>query len=380
MNILIVCHYGLYHDLTYSFVHNQAKEYVKLGHRVRVIVPVGFGKLGRTGKRLEVGCNAVCADGVELFDIRYVTLSSYGNKHFNHRSAMCAIQCHWKHILDGFRPDIIHAHTLGFDSEIGAWLKKKLGCPLVVTTHGSDTNIPLDQGRQADLKRWCDRADAVVTVSEQLKDRLATCGTQTKLHAIFNGFVPREIPTKNRRTPHSVIQVGHLIPSKRVDVTIRAFAQLRKKYPDMTLTVVGQGPLRENLERLCAELGVSEGVTFTGQLPNDQVFAKLCQSQFFVMVSKPEGFGIVYLEAMAAGCVTIGTRDQGIAGVIENGRNGFLASADAPEQIVAPIEKCIEDPLMGAQMAKQGQMTASGMTWSDNAQKMLTLFEQIKLG
>lgn len=380
MRILVVAHYQNDGSPTANFIHDQIKAYQDAGHEVLAIVPVAFGKRDVKGKRLSAWVKNRTFDGVRHVYLRYLTASSYGGRWFNSASAIFSLRYRRKSVLNGFQPDIIHAHTLGFDSEIGAWLKKKLGCPLVVTTHGSDTNIPLDQGRQADLKRWCDRADAVVAVSEQLKDRLATCGTQTKLHAIFNGFVPREIPAENRRTPHSMIQVGHLIPSKRVDVTIRAFAQLRKKYPDMTLTIVGQGPLREDLERLCAELGVSEGVTFTGQLPNDQVFAKLCQSQFFVMVSKPEGFGIVYLEAMAAGCVTIGTRDQGIAGVIENGRNGFLASADAPEQIVAPIEKCIEDPLMGAQMAKQGQMTASGMTWSDNAQKMLTLFEQIKLG
>lgn len=380
MNILLVCHYGLYQNLTFSFVHNQAKEYVKLGHRVRVIVPIGFGKRGRSGRREEVGCKKVCADGVELFDIRYVTLSSYGNKHFNHRSAMCAIHCHLKRILDDFQPDVIHAHTLGFDSEIGAWLKKKLGCPLVVTTHGSDTNIPLEQGRRDELKRWCDRADAVVAVSNQLKQRLASCGTQTKLYGIFNGFVPRPIPAGIRRDPHAMIQVGNLIPSKRVGVTIRAFAALRKQTPDLTLTIVGQGPLRQELEQLCAELGVADGVVFTGQLANEQVFERLCEATFFVMVSKPEGFGIVYLEAMAAGCITIGTRSEGIADVIDHGKNGFLASADAPEEIVRYVQACLENPEMGTQIAQQGQMLTASMTWADNAKKMLTLFEQIKLG
>ena len=69
----------------------------------------------------------------------------------------------------------------------------------------------------------------------------------------------------------------------------------------MTLTVVGDGPLRTSLEELCQQLDVSGSVRFLGQLPNEEVFVRLCESTFFVMVSKPEGFGIVYLEAMAAG-------------------------------------------------------------------------------
>lgn len=63
---------------------------------------------------------------------------------------------------------MIHAHTLGFDSAIGAWLKERLGVPLVVTTHGSDTSIPVEQGRAAELKPFCDAADHVVAVSSAL--------------------------------------------------------------------------------------------------------------------------------------------------------------------------------------------------------------------
>ena len=154
MKILVVCHYGLYQDLTASFVHNQAKEYAALGHRVRVIIPNGIGKNGPGRGRVLPLLSERETDGVELVDLRYVTLSRYGEKHFNTSSAVAVIRVHWNRIFDDFRPDVIHAHTLGFDSEIGAWLKKKFHCPLVVTTHGSDTVLPLEKGQQALLKRW----------------------------------------------------------------------------------------------------------------------------------------------------------------------------------------------------------------------------------
>lgn len=377
MNILVVCHYGLYQDLSFSFVHNQVREYAALGHRVRVIIPNGVGKNGRSGGRFGKALTVSEIDGVELFDLRYVTLSSYGEKGFNVSSAVAAIRLHWRRIFGDFQPDVIHAHTLGFDSEIGAWLKGKLNCPLVVTTHGSDTNIPLEKGHVAWLKDKCDQADAVVAVSNQLKNRLASCGTQTPLYAIHNGFVPRPVPEGIERKFFSMIQVGHLVPSKRVDVTIRAFAKLRERYPDMILTIIGQGPLRVELEALCSELGVSDAVRFTDRLPNEEVFAWMCESGFYVMASKPEGFGIVYLEAMAAGCIVIGTQGQGIADIIEHGDNGFLVPVDNPEPIVEIIDQCLRNPLHSEQIASRGMKQAKQMTWRSNIDKYLLLFSDL---
>lgn len=378
MNILVVCDYGLYQDLSFSFVHNQAREFAALGHRVRVLIPNGLGKKGRGGGRFFPLLSVRTADGVELMDLRYVTLSRYGEKGFNTASAIAAIRGQWSRIFGDFHPDVIHAHTLGFDSEIGAWLKEKLRCPLVVTTHGSDTNVPLETGREALLKRWCGRADAVVAVSDCLKRRLAACGTATPLVTIHNGFVPRQIPDAIPRDPHSIIQVGNLVPGKRVDVTIRALALLRKNEPDMTLTVVGQGPVRAELERLCADLGVTDAVRFTGKLPNEQVFAMLCRSRFFVMASKPEGFGIVYLEAMAAGCVTIGTEGEGIADIIKQGVNGFLVPADDPQRIAGVIAGCLQNEAQMESISGTGRALALQMDWRANARRYLTLFEKLK--
>lgn len=378
MNILVVSEFGLYGELSLSFVHNQVREYAAQGHRVRVIIPNGIGKVGRNGGRFEKPLLISQYDGVELFDLRYITLSRFGRKYFNTNSAIAALRLQWNRIFKDFKPDVIHAHTLGFDSEIGAWIKKELGCPLVVTTHGSDTNVPLENGQADLLKTYCDRADAVVAVSNQLKERLKTCGTDTPISAVFNGFAQHPHPADSVRKPHSMIQVGNLIPCKRVDVTIRAFAKLREKWPDMTLTVIGQGHLRGSLEALCGHLGVSDSVRFLGQLPNDEVFRRLCESSFFVMVSKPEGFGIVYLEAMAAGCVTIGTEGQGIADLIDHGVNGFLVPADEPERIAELIDQCLCQPERAAKIAAEGQKCVAALTWDRNAAEYLKMFEQLK--
>ena len=377
MNILVVCHYGLYEDLSFSFVHNQVKEYVKLGHRVRVLIPNGVGKTGRDGRRVGKALCVSCIDGVELYDLRYLTLSRYGEKTFNVQSAIGGIRAHWKALFADFRPDVIHAHTLGFDSRIGAWLKRKLGCPLVVTTHGSDSTTLYKNGEKASLRGLCDQADAVVCVSSKLQKQLADCGTAARLQTVLNGFQVRECGSSCEKEPYSWIQVGNLVPSKGFDVTIRAFAKIREKYPEAKLTIIGKGGQRGALEMLCQSLQVAASVYFLGQLPNDQVLSEMAKAQFYVMPSSPEGFGIVYLEAMAAGCLTIGTQGEGIADLIINGENGYLVPAKDPDAIANIIDESLQDPEKAACIAARGQKAARERTWEKNASKYIGLFQEL---
>ena len=378
MNILVVCHFGLYQDLSFSFVHNQIREYAALGHRVRVIIPNGVGKRGRNGGRFEKPLHISEVDGVELFDLRYVTLSRYGEKHFNSASAIAAIHLQWNHIFEDFQPDVIHAHTLGFDSQIGAWLKEKWECPLVVTTHGSDTFIPFADGRCKELKRYADAADVVVCVSSLLRRTLEECGATTKLDVILNGFNIKYSASDKPKDPAYIMQVGSLIPRKKTDITIRAIAMLKEKNTGIRFMTIGSGVERANLEKLCAELNVLDSVTFAGQLSNQEVHEKLSEATFFVMPSVREGFGIVYLEAMAAGCVVIGTEGEGIADVIVNGENGFLVPADNPERIASLIDRCLQHPEKAYRIAMEGRKSAIGLTWKRNAEEYTKLFKQLK--
>lgn len=375
MNILVVCNYGLYSDLTYSFVHAQTAAYVALGHKVRVVVPLAVAKRDRNGKRLSAGMAKHSIDGVEIYDIRYLSLSKYGKRHFNASSAKAALAGKLSQILEGFTPDIIHAHTLGFESELGAWLKKKLNCPLVVTTHGSDTHDPYRYGQIGDLKRWCDKADYVVAVSSALAEKLRRCGSKTPVRVILNGFRIDNLPQAREHVPFSMLQVSSLIPRKKADVSIRTLAKLKESYPGMRMAIVGEGGEKARLLALCEELHISDSVDFLGQIPNEQVMEEMARAQFFVMPSVREGFGIVYLEAMACGCIAVGIEGEGIGDLIVNGKNGFLVPADAPDAIVDVISWCFENPEEAHCIAEQGRKDAMCLNWENNATQYISLFK-----
>ena len=340
---------------------------------MRVIVPLAFGKRGYDGARIFPAAARRVIDGVPHQYVRYFTLSRFGANGFNARQAIRAVSR-----LDlAFIPDVIHAHTLGFDSEIGAWLKARFGCPLVVTTHGSDTSIPAQNGQGKLLKRYADRADAVVCVSSALKAALERERVGAPLLVILNGYASQAEECGGEKTRLALNQTGNLIESKRNSVTIRAFARLRAAHPEAVLSITGQGPERPALEKLCDALGVADGVRFLGRLDNREAQAEMRKAQFFVMPSVREGFGIVYLEAMAAGCVTIGTEGEGIADLIRSGENGFLVPPDDPDAIVEVIERCLRAPEEAAAIAERGRRAARTLTWEHNAKQYIGLFERL---
>ena len=111
MKILIVCHVGMYQDLSSSFVHAQAEAYAAQGHTVRAVILNPAGKADRFGHRLFPTVTVGNADGVEMVNMRFISLSNLGEKG---GTAFFAKQSAWTHfskIFSEFQPDVIHAHT-----------------------------------------------------------------------------------------------------------------------------------------------------------------------------------------------------------------------------------------------------------------------------
>ena len=375
MNILVIGHYGIYEHLSASFVHSQAKTYAKLGHRVRVIIPVPLGKPFR-GSRIGPRMHRQSADGIELFYVRYLSVSNYGKRHFNPMSAVAAIRPQLGIILENFAPDVIHAHTLGLDSSVGRWLKRRLGCPLVVTTHGSDTFVPYSQGRKGMLQAFARDADRIVCVSTLLRKRLVQSGVQQPMEVILNGFRVPQTP-RQEKPPVSLVQAGYLVARKKADVTMQAFELIARQHKDATLTLVGSGPEEQRFRQMAETLEAGDRIRFTGYLPNHQLLEEVSRARFFIMPSVREGFGIVYLEAMANGCITVGTRGEGISDLIRSGYNGFLVPPDDPKAIADVIEYCLEHPEEAEVIARRGHDAAVGLTWEKNAGQYLELFSRL---
>jgi glycosyltransferase involved in cell wall biosynthesis len=126
------------------------------------------------------------------------------------------------------------------------------------------------------------------------------------------------------------IYVGSLIKRKHLDVVIKAFDNVRGE--NDTLTVVGGGPEEESLKALVGELKI-DNVIFTGRVSREEVLKKMADAQVFTLISDSEAYGMVYIEAMLQGCVTIASKGGGFDGIIQDGVNGFICEPGNQEAL-----------------------------------------------
>ena len=137
--------------------------------------------------------------------------------------------------------------------------------------------------------------------------------------------------------------VGSLYELKNVDITLHALhkAMEGKEY---TFDIVGSGAENDKLHHLVDELGMGDHVVFHGQMKRDDAQNIVRNADCFVMVSSREAFGLVYVEAMAKGCIVIGTEGQGIDGIVKHGENGFLCKARDVDGLADVIQYIVNLP------------------------------------
>ncbi len=154
------------------------------------------------------------------------------------------------------------------------------------------------------------------------------------------------------------VYVGSLIARKHPLSVLKALSQA---YPDgdFSLTFIGDGAEKINIEKEYQRLGEKGELHFTGRIPREQVIQYLKQSDVFVMISRAEVFGLVYLEAMAVGLIPIGSRNEGIDGIICEGENGFLCNAGDTNELIGILKniKQMSSEQLN-QMSKRAKETA----------------------
>lgn len=330
-------------------VHYYVKKWIELGHEVRVIharsvFPAPFYPLARMLKSVVVrtfktdfipfhrlkGALAYRFEGVDVLSLPIFKL--FPHVPFLARTIRRhARSIHEDNAKHGFEPDVILCHFLNPQLPLITELRKFYPAARTsLVIHEDPRIIPGLFGRRAGA--LLDAVDHVGFRNQEMKERFVRAlGDRRNLFLCPSGvpdrYIREETPDdKFRDEVVSLCFVGMLIPLKNVDVLVEV---LHQAYPrrNFRLRIVGEGLLKSDLEALVDRLGLSGCVSFEGSRSRDEVQAILAKSDLFVMVSKPEAFGLAYLEAMAQGCITIGTRGQGIDGVIVHGENGFLCEA-----------------------------------------------------
>lgn len=229
----------------------------------------------------------------------------------------------------GFTPDVIIGRFVDPQLPLIAELKR-----LYLRAKAS---LVVHEDPRVMVKRYGNRAgtlleltDFIGLCSEEMKARyVAAQGPRSGLFLCPSGvpdeFILERVPEGRFRSGLvTICFTGMLIPLKNVDLLIDAVAEAIPDR-DFRLRIAGKGFLEESLHARAAGLGGC--VEFVGHLPRREIQRLFEATDIFVMVSKPEAFDLVCLESMAIGCIVVGTRGQGLDGVIRHGVNGFLCGA-----------------------------------------------------
>jgi glycosyltransferase involved in cell wall biosynthesis len=170
-------------------------------------------------------------------------------------------------------------------------------------------------------------------------------------------------PAEGRKRGCHLIVTRNLEDIYDVPTALRAFAAIRRARPDARLTVAGSGPKLGELQKLCAELQVTDAVRFTGRLENDDIAELYRDADILLNPSLADNMPISLLEAMASGVPIVSTNVGGIPYLVEHGKSAMLVPPRHPDEMAVCSLRILEDPLLGERLRTAGLEVARRYIW-----------------
>jgi glycosyltransferase involved in cell wall biosynthesis len=290
------------------------------------------------------------------------------------------------HLHRRWQVDVIHAHAALPCGHAASILSKKLGIPYVVTVHGLDVfNSCFQTGITARWRRESSRrvyrsAAAVICISKKVRQMLIEEeSTAPRTEVVYNGTSTEMfLPDITSAEPSTILVVGNLLAGKGQELVLRAFARIGKLHPALRCTLIGEGADRDRLIALTKDLGISDRVEFLGRRSREEVAAAMRNCTIFILPSRYEGLGCVYLEAMASAKPVIACHGQGIDEIIHHGRNGWLIPVDGLEPLVEGMQTLLSNAALRASIGNAARQTIlDGLTMKLQARKLMSIYQNV---
>ena len=281
-------------------------------------------------------------------------------------------------VIKEINPEIIHAQgisTSGISGFTAFLIKKLLKIPYVVYGRGGDI-YPFNVEKIL-VKAILNNANSVIALTEHMKKEMQKISAK-EISVIPNGIdIDRfndSSPKFSESSDTKIIFVGNLRLEKGLSYLIEAMRYITKKDINSRLLIVGEGPQKENLEKLVTKLNINDIVTFSGKVATEEVPVYLKNSDIFTLPSLQEGFPNVLLEAMASGLPVVATDVNGINEIIEDCKNGFLVRPQNSKEIAEKILLLLEDNELRKRISKQNMKKASKYSWKQTVQMLENVY------
>lgn len=270
----------------------------------------------------------------------------------------------------------VHAH-FSTNSTAVAMLSRELGGPeFSFTVHGPDELL---NPQENSIARKVASARFVVCISHFARSQVMLFSDQQhweKLAIVHCGVVPTDYGAASRG-PYGkrILFIGRLSAVKGATLLLKAVASLSAAHPDLTLTIIGDGPDRASLEDQVGNLGLSAVTRFLGYQPQGAVAEALKRSDILVLPSFAEGVPVVLMEAMASRVPVIASRVAGIQELVEDGNSGFVVPPGDVAILAERVDRLLLDPELCARMGAAGRAKVEAEFFVDyEAEKLAALF------
>ncbi|MGH3713802.1 MAG: glycosyltransferase family 4 protein [Micromonosporaceae bacterium] len=341
-------------------VHALATSLAAAGHQVTVVTRHGDG--APLEEDLE-GVRVIRApEDPPLFPLTNSTLLAW-TMAFNHALTRAALDA-------GGTYDVVHAHDW-LVTHAAVTLKHALGVPLVATVHATEAGrhsgwLPEETNRCIHSVEWWLTYEArrVLVCSAYMRWEVSRLFElpRGKVAVIPNGVRPaawrpsaRAVATARARYAADgplLVYAGRLVYEKGVQDLLRAVPVLRERHPGLRVVIAGDGPHREALEQLARRRRIRRTVSFTGFLGDGELPALLAAADCLVAPSRYEPFGMIALEAAAAGTPVAAAATGGLTEFVDAGATGVTFPAGKPAALATAVDTLLSDEVYARRIAR----------------------------
>jgi glycosyltransferase involved in cell wall biosynthesis len=259
--------------------------------------------------------------------------------------------------------DHVHVHFANRAAHTAMFLKEISGIPFSVTAHGQD--FMKDLGNDDLLREICAAAEFVAAETDYSRDLLRQRCPDSRIHRVYNGmdltrFSAPHYEMSGNAAPR-IISIGRLVAFKGFDYLIDACAELVRRGLEFTCEIIGDGPLRGDLEARIRKLNLSDRVHLLGSLSQAVVLEKLRSADIFALASvtdiqgASDVFPTVIIEAMAAARPVVSTRLAGIPESIVHGETGLLVPPEDTMALAEALGRLIQDAKLRLHYGRAGR-------------------------
>jgi glycosyltransferase involved in cell wall biosynthesis len=246
---------------------------------------------------------------------------------------------------------ILHAHH----GNLGVLLlpfAQEASVPLVCSFRGKDTVVQSKEAHKNDLLKLFEGGTNFFPVCKYLADKIVDLGCPPEKVRVLYGGIDlgkfQYIAPQESKEHINILSIGRLVEKKGHDILLQAYAKIREKYPNTSITVIGEGIYREYLENLAQQLKLGNSFTLYNHIQYDQVAEHMKKADLFVAASLTgkdgdvEGIPNTLKEAMATGRPVISTYHAGIPELVTNEHNGLLVQENNVDELAQALEYMLE--------------------------------------